>query len=224
MRRSAGFTLLEVLVALLAFGIMSGIAYQGLISVSVTDETLDEEARALGRLQFAVGLIERDLRQSVPRGVRDGLGEALPALVGTRRSLSLTRAGWSNPTGQLRSELERVDYQFDGELLNRLSWTVLDRTQASTPTLLELLDGVERVDLAYLDEAGDWTPTWPPPTSGLTASGDERLREPWPRAITIVFETGRWGRIERSFNLIDAPRPQRGLAVPDTEEGDDGEA
>ena len=38
MKRFSGFTLLELLVAITLFGIMSAIAYRGLVEVAITDE------------------------------------------------------------------------------------------------------------------------------------------------------------------------------------------
>ena len=47
-------------------------------------------------LRIVAGLIERDLRQAMPRGIRDAFGQPIPALVGSPSRIQLTRAGWSN--------------------------------------------------------------------------------------------------------------------------------
>ena len=144
MKRFMGFTLLELLVAITVFGVMSAIAYRGLVEVAISDDALKLEGERLKRLQFAFGLFERDVRQSVPRGIRDGFGQPMPALIGTPNRFSMTRAGWSNPMSRPRASLERVDYQFDGGQMLRLGWPVLDRAQSSQPESLVL---VEEIDL-----------------------------------------------------------------------------
>ena len=47
MRRQGGFTLLELLAAVLVFGLMGAMAYRGLIAVVNAEDTLREEARVL---------------------------------------------------------------------------------------------------------------------------------------------------------------------------------
>lgn len=209
MKRQGGFTLLELLAAIVVFGVMSAIAYQGLVSVAVTDETLEEDGHAMADLQLAMGLVERDLRQAVPRSVRDALGQPMPALAGSALGLSMTRAGWSNPTARPRSHLERVDYQFEGGTLLRLGWPVLDRTQGSVAEVSELLSGLESWDVSYRDDEGEWHRRWPPDTASI--EGDHA---PWPRAVSVAFSAPRYGRIERLFSLVEAPNPSRRQGPP----------
>ena len=65
-------------------------------------------------------IISRDLRQFVARPVRDEFGAQVSALTGGERAkffLSFTRGGWSNPNQVLRSNLQRVRYQLEDDVL-----------------------------------------------------------------------------------------------------------
>ena len=198
----AGLTLVELLVAVAIFSVLSAIAYQGLISVANTNAALRQEGDELARLQFAISLLERDLRQAVPRPVRDQLGDPLPAMAGGSLLLELTRAGWSNPIGQQRSELERIRLQFDDDTLVRISWSVLDRSQGSRPVRQVLLEGISNLRFRFLDKNLDWQNDWPP-----ARSLDDESSEPWPLAVNISLDTERYGEVERLFALVATPRP-----------------
>lgn len=207
--------MLELLAAVVVFGVMSAMAYRGLVSVALTDETLEAESRSLAELQFAISLIERDLRQALVREVRDAYGQPLEPLAGNAAGVALTRAGWSNPLGLARSRLERVGYQYDDQRLLRNGWPVLDRTPGNAPVTDVLLESVETFRLAYLDENLEWRPQWPPP-AGLDPEAVER----WPRAVSVLLVTARHGRIERVFALVDLPSPVNRQPVVEAPDGE----
>ena len=98
-----GFTLLELLVALAVFAIMSIAAYSGLSNVLFTRAAVETENRRLAMTQLAFHRLGQDLEQVIPRSVRDEYGEPEPALRGNiqdSEALLFTRAGWDNPLGQ----------------------------------------------------------------------------------------------------------------------------
>ena len=72
--RQRGFTLLELLVALAIFALVSVMAYGGLASVLDQQFATDEIAGQLARLQKTYLLLQRDFEQLVPRPVRDEYG------------------------------------------------------------------------------------------------------------------------------------------------------
>ncbi len=196
--RGGGFTLLELLVAVAIFAIVAAAAYGGLSVVLSSDAKLDEHSHALSKLQLSLQLIQRDLLQASPRSARDQYGDTELAFVSgpaPERLFSLTRAGWPNPAGLPRSDLARVAYSLDGDQLLRLSWPQLDRAPGTKPTSTVILDGVDTVDLRYMDTEGTWHDQWPP----LGASPDTARRP--PKAVELVIEHSRWGRVRRLFGL-----------------------
>ena len=129
--RQRGFTLLEILVAMAIFGIVSYMSYSGLDAVIRQHEIASESAYRLRNLQYAMRRIVQDFSQIQPRPIREETGEghnfALMADTRTADPMELTRAGWQNPLAHPRSSLQRVAYWVEEDVLIRAQWPVLDR-------------------------------------------------------------------------------------------------
>ncbi len=208
MRRQSGFTLLELLIALSVFAILSVMAYRGLAAVAEAKNRVEARSERLAALQLALGILERDLEQAIGRSVRDEYGEARPALEGSTLGpelLRLTRAGWRNPSGAPRSTLQRVAYQFRDRTLIRRHWRVLDRAQDSPPLERALLQRVHNVEVRFLDHRLQWQGAWPPdPRADLGLL---------PRAVEITVELDDLGAIRRLFRLPPGEAAQRGAGA-----------
>lgn len=189
-RRRSGFTLLELLVAVAIFGVMAALAYGGLRGVLAARGETGEVAGHLGDLQLAVSLMTRDLQQAVPRPIRGPHGDVAAALLGTPRSVELTRAGHANPTGARRATLQRARWGVADGTLTRWSWPVLDRMPATLPAERRMLDGVRALRLRYHFQGG-WHDSWPP----------RRLQgmppDAMPRAVEFTAELADWGTVTR---------------------------
>jgi len=195
-RYSRGFTLIELLVALLIFAIFAAIAYGGLDQVLTAKARTTRAAERLSDLQTAYTWIARDIEQAVDRPIRDAYGDPAEAVIGGGTSLELTRAGWRNPAGLTRSNLQRVAYTLEDGQLQRRYWRVLDRAPDSEAHETELLEGVQEMELRFLDEQGQWQPTWP-----VTNAAGNTV--PMPRAVEVSLEIEDWGRITRLFRVPD---------------------
>lgn len=199
-RASNGFTLIEVLVALGIFGILSIMAYQALGQSLSNADLLNERMDRLRAIQQTMRLLGRDLMQATPRPVRDPLGGTLIASIrtepGTEFALEVTHGGWPNPVGLPRGTLQRANYRIeDGELL-RFHWNVLDPTLSSEPVGTVLLDNVDSVVFNYLEPGGDWSNQWPP--FGVTGSPALRMR---PQVVEVVLTLNDEGEIRRFFEV-----------------------
>lgn len=183
-----GFTLIELLVALAVFASMAALAYGGLNGVVRARQALAEESATLAQVQFAVGVLERDLRTAVARPVRDAYGAERPALVGTRSSLELSRLGAGLGTLSGAPLVERVGYQAQDRRFDRQSWAVLDRSPGSLPVVRTLLTDSGTVEFRFLDDGGRWINQWPP--VGATGSMP-------PRAVELRLDHPRLGELRR---------------------------
>jgi len=194
--RPGGFTLLELLVAIAVFAVVAMLAYGGLASVLDAREDTAAAAQRLRALQLTMLMLQRDLDQLAPRGIRDEYGDSKPALHGGADWIELTRGGWSNPADQARSQLQRVAYALRERTLIRAHWQVLDRAQDSAPLETPLLERVRALRVRFLDANREWQETWPPLAQGETAVAD-----PLPLAVELTVELEQWGGVTRLFRV-----------------------
>lgn len=196
-RRNAGFTLLELMIAIAVFGLMATVAYGGLKSVLALTTATELQAQRIGEIQLAVSRLERDVEQAIARGVRNELGERGPALAGGVGfdALELTRDGRPNPLNRQRSSLQRVAWRVLGEELVRQAMPVLDQPLGLESTDFEVvLTGVEELQMQFLDSEDQWVLQWP-------KGPEPELQEVIPRAVDLRLQLNDWGEIRRILVL-----------------------
>jgi type II secretion system protein J len=99
-RRGAGFTLIEVLVALLILGVMSALGYGTYRAARISAERTEESLKRSREIEFGMRMMVQDIAESVPRPVRDILGQSrLPAMQGTGGTGTLTPIPVSSTSG-----------------------------------------------------------------------------------------------------------------------------
>jgi general secretion pathway protein J len=191
-----GFTLLEVLVAVVIFGIISLLAYGGYNQLMQQSDIVERSAGRTRAIQSTVQRMAEDFAMLEPRPIREPLGESLePALRsggGTETLADLTRSGWTNPAGLSRSTLQRVTYRLENDKLRRAYWNALDRTLTAEPTSAVLLDKVRTVSFRFMDQNQNWHEQWPP--LGYSGPDASRLR---PIAVEFTLELEDWGKLVR---------------------------
>lgn len=81
---TGGFTLIEIMVALLILGIMSALGYGTYRAARISAERTEEALRRSREIEFGMRVMVQDFAQTAPRPVRDILGQnRLPAMQGT---------------------------------------------------------------------------------------------------------------------------------------------
>lgn len=184
-----GFTLLELLVSLAVFAILSALAYGGLLSVTKNYEITRDYWQQLGQWQRGFFLIERDMLQIVPRLSRNSFGSVEAPLlrkIGDNQLMSFSRAGLSNPAEIARGEVVRVAYLLEDQKLLRQVWYYPDRVYAEPQSQQVLFDQVEAVNIRFLDQDDDWQDTW-----------GETDPLPLPKAIELTITLENVGEIRR---------------------------
>lgn len=195
---AAGFTLIEILVAVAIIGLVSVLAYGGLSELRQQSTRLNESAARTRAIQTAIHRMAQDFASLEPRPVRASLGDNFePALLADTRGDRLaefTHSGWPNPAGVPRSTLQRVSYTLEDNKLVRQYWVVLDRMQTGEPVQSVLLDGVTSVKLRFLTNQRRFVEQWP--ALGGRRGGRDAARA-LPLAVEITVELEDWGTITR---------------------------
>lgn len=194
-----GFTLLELLVALSIFSVLSVMAYGGLQTVITTKQATEKAADRTAEIQLVVLRISNDLRQSVSRRVRDEYGDFLAAMQSSQsgdETMAWTRAGYRNPARLKRSHVQRVAYRLEQQKLIRITWPVLDRAQDTEPMKIQVLTKVESVEWRFLNNEDQWGSVWPEQreNTGLY---------PVPKAVEFTLELTDWGKVRRLILLAN---------------------
>jgi general secretion pathway protein J len=83
-RTGAGFTLIEILVALLILSVMAALGYGTYRAARLSAERTEASLKRSREIEFGMRIFVQDLAETVPRPVRDILGQSrLAALQGT---------------------------------------------------------------------------------------------------------------------------------------------
>ncbi len=182
--KTNGFTLIEMMVALLIFAMLAtaGVALLsfGVRAQAAATTRLDDIADTR---RMAV-LIASDLAQARPRTARALTGETVRAFTGNDGNsdpliMGYVRGGRTNTEGAPRAALQRVDIVLSEGRLSRQTYPMVDGTAVSNTALLA--DRVASVAMRYRDREGSWRARWD--NAGLTTL---------PAAVEMtVAQTGR---------------------------------
>jgi len=201
--KNTGFTLIEVIIAISIFAIVSIMAYSGLHSVVSSKTHTEGSLKRLQQLQLTMLTLTSDFQQLASRNGHDALGGSLLKLT-TQDSdyiSAFTRSGWRNPAKQARSTLQRVAYKLDDDKLIRIYWTHVDRADDDHFVERTLIDNIESLDIRYLDEKNKWQTEWPSAESlaATPAEGAAAGVAPndLPIAVEITLNMNDWGEIKR---------------------------
>lgn len=205
--KSAGFTLIEILTALVILAIIGSITVLGLQTAIRAQDIINQKASRLSVIQSAIIIMERDLEQIINRPVMDGNGSLLPAVMvryaGGKASLEFTRTGYINPFSTYnRTTLQRVTYFWDGKSLLRSTWLVLDRVPGSTIQTQILIPHVTSFTILFMDQSRQMRPAEETPT--LPTDSQQKIsppQPPLPMAVEIDLTTEDAGTITRLIPL-----------------------
>jgi general secretion pathway protein J len=199
MYRSKAFTLVELLVALAIFALVTGFAYRGLNAMLESREALERESHKWRDVALFVGRIERDLGAVLARRAIGVSGTPLAPVSSVIEStaspdgLALTRSGSPLQESALAAP-QRLAYRLRDGTIERLAWTSVDASPREEPAAVTVLKRVSGLGFRFLDTRGEWRASWGLPGSAETTP-------PAAVEVTLTLESG-----ESIVRLIDLPR------------------
>jgi general secretion pathway protein J len=155
-----GFTLVEMMVALLIFGMLAAAGVMVMRSSVDSQMAVRSSVDRIGAFQRLRATLKADLAQAAPRRTRGPDGEPQPPFaggVGGGALLTLVRRGWENPDGRPRASLQYVEYRLVEDQLERRVRSGLDGGVLGEPQVLA--EGVEGLQIAFLADQ-EWRPSW----------------------------------------------------------------
>lgn len=211
--KNNGFTLLEILIALFIFTIISFMLVFALHQVINAQADTESKAERLRLLQMALLIFSRDIEQAVNRPIVNADGKDEETFIGNTQGLQFTHAGYANSPGTLaHSSLQRSGYSWKENSLIRTTWEVLDQTPETKSKQKVLLRNVTEMHFQYLDHAGRMQDRWP-----LDSNTSQSL----PRGVRIYLNIAHWGKMTQLY-LIPAYKNDNSLLVNQAKENHAG--
>jgi general secretion pathway protein J len=196
-RRARAFTLVELLVALAIFAVLSAFAYRSLAVLLESREALERDSRRWRDIALFVGRFERDVQAALERRSTGVSGTALAPVSSlldlggaTARGLAVTRSGATLNANALAAP-QRVAYRHLEGRVERLAWSAADVGPRAEAKSTPILEDVASLSFRFLDARGEWRGDW-----GLPGTG-----EMLPAAVEMTVELAGGERVVRLVDL-----------------------
>ncbi len=205
-RKAAGFTLIEVMVAIVIFAIIGQATTSLLQSAIKASEVIGAKEVQLEQLQSGMRVLQSDFTQMTLRSVREG-SERLPPLrlksVSDGLVADFVRSGWHN-TNMIhkRSTLQRVTYQLIDKKLTRTFSPYLDGYESAENELRDvlILEDVTEVKFEYFFK-GRWQSSW-------------QKKNELPQGVKLTLTVDGVGDLHRVFPLAAMKEKWPSLVKP----------
>ena len=194
-----GFTLIEILIALMIFAFIAVMTSIGLRNITNSRNALEKRSKSIATLQLALTIMQQDISQIVNRGASQDV-EQQPALQATADSITFTTANNPNIGGLLpHSDLFRVKYSAGGAGLTRSINLFVDQGQNSKPISETILPDVSGLTFKFINDQGQVLTYWySQATNFLSRSPSANLI---PQAIIVDMNLKGFGKIERIIQI-----------------------
>ncbi len=208
--RPAGFTLIEVLVAIIIFAVLALISYRTLTSLFQTRERLQQESSALRDQALFFARLQSDLNSFLRRENRNADGQLEPALrlfanVANPNDarITFTRTGFAANIGTSAAP-QRIGYRLKDNTIELLIWAGLEQAPRAEPKAYPALKNVREFSWRALeprrDAPAEWRADWP------TREHTDAYTLP-PAALELTITPMNGAPIVRVFALRGADDP-----------------
>lgn len=199
-KNSRGFTLLELMVAISIFAIISLLTMGGLSNILNTQEHTEKIMHRLSRQQMIFNIMSRELQQLAARPIRGEYGAVIDA-ISNETSDGLTGIEYTHQGRYTQGDtvsLQRVSYYLEDKQLVKKVWPILDRVEDSKPVKQVLLDNIDKLSFSFYSSdnktASDNDINWDSAPDNKPGS---KLR-----AVRVTIKTADYGETYRVFEVV----------------------
>ena len=194
--KKSGFTLIEVLIALMIFAFVAVMTSIGLRNITSSQTILSARNTTISDVQLAMSLMQQDLTQMVNRSATVN-GEPQTALLANAGAISFTTANNPNIGGAFaHSDLFRVKYFTNNQGLVRQINLFVDATNKSQPINEVILPGATDLSFKFINSTGQILSYW---YSQITNSLMQANPNPLPQGVVVDITVKGIGKIQRVF-------------------------
>ena len=193
--RNDGYTLIEVIIALALFALVTT------LSATVIKQAFDTRAQLMATtdrlhaVELVVSLLQRDSAHITNRAIRSTDKQLFPPFIGESNYLEFTRNGIVNPNAmQKRSTMKRVALLCEQKRLIRRTWLSLDAPSHHKFMDKILLDNLEHCTFSYLSQTQEQLSEWRP-----YALGKKQSKTVLPSAILLRIKPEKLGQATLFF-------------------------
>lgn len=181
MKRHQGFTLVELLVSIAIFAILSALGWKifdYLIKIKDRNQVYEQQ---LFELQDAYQLLLRDSLQIIPTTANMN-GQLKPALSLNENILQFSKGGVSDPLKEGLAPYERIEYRYvpSEKVVYRLKYKNLNIVSSEQPVSSAVLKNVDQFQIVVLNPQP--LTEWPAPAVDLNQSQNLRIL---PRGLKV---------------------------------------
>jgi len=195
-RLTGGFTLVELLIAIVLFSILSVGSYQVLDSVISSHRKLSSHNEKFEGLRRSINMLVRDLQQVQARTVINSYGDEEAALIlesSDQSRLVFSSGGWANPLVAARGTVSRIEFFVEDDVLIKRRWLVLDALDEETHFDIQLIKNISQFEIRALDPDDRWISYWPKQGMPMTEL---------PRVLEVELKIPGMGTVKRLLELM----------------------
>ncbi len=201
-KQSQGFTLLEVMIAIVIMAMIAIMTSQAFTAAIASSEATEEAIDRMAEVDRIWVLFENDTRNAIPAMpnlVREKLIPPLYVDPSDQYRMTLLRAGYANPLHLPRTEVVRVGYRIEDNVLWRDTWVDISESDERKAKQQKILENVEEIFIKVLPTqgatvlGGPWLERWP-------QNGQDQ--QTLPSALEITLKLEDVGEVKRLYSLL----------------------
>jgi general secretion pathway protein J len=197
--KHSGFTLIELMVAIMIFAIITVISYRTLSALIATKDGVETAQAKWGGISKTMNQMSVYCNRIIPLTVLDVDGSMMPAVLGKSKltgnfdsQLEMTTSGFIGDLAYGSTPPKRIGFRYANGKLFLVIWPVLNRAPNTKPDLILLSNQIASFKIKYLYQDRQWYDTWPLNLSSYAIT---------PLAIKMYIKMNSGEEIDRQWAL-----------------------